>query len=68
MAVQTEKSVRVHRFYDAVAIDTESGSTVYLTKELAEKFAQAILNCSRDIGKQPKFSLSNFNTVDIKEK
>jgi hypothetical protein len=61
-----ERTARVHRFQNKVAIDTETGTTVYISAELATLFAKAMLECAADIEKQPKFSLSNFSTQELK--
>ncbi len=60
-----ERTARVHRFQNKVAIDTENGSTVYLSVNLAKRLANAMFDCAADIEKQPKFSLSNFPVTEL---
>ncbi len=67
MGIRYEQSARVHRFHGAVAMDTETGTTVYLTPKMAEDLARVLLACAQDIREVPKFHQSPFRTTTINE-
>ena len=66
MTVETEKTARVHRFHDCVALHTAGTPTVYLTEGMARQIARALLDCARDV-KARTFTDSQFATRDIDE-
>ena len=66
MTIKTEKTARVHRFSDCIALHTEGTPTVYLSEKMARKMARALLDCARDV-KGRKFTDSQFGTRDIEE-
>ena len=58
--MKQEQQVRVHRFGESVAFDSDSMSeTLYLDKQIAGAFASAMLACCEDI-RDNKFSDSQY--------
>ena len=60
------KTAQIHRYGDKVAIYIGTGQTVYLTPEEAKAIAKVLNACARNVKEEPKFSHSNFKTVEFK--
>lgn len=67
MGRKTEKTTRIHRFCDVVALDTESmKKTVYLTPEMALAFAMRLKQYAKDC-QRTTFGKSKLGTCDIEQ-
>lgn len=55
---------QVHRFRDSVAAYLGDGQTVYMTPDNAEKLAEILTACARDVRAGP-FRDSQFRTVEL---
>jgi hypothetical protein len=62
-----DHTAEVYRFDNKVAFHTQNSQTIYLTKQLAYEFARAILKATEDIEDEPKFSLSHFTPIKLKD-
>ena len=59
------KTAQIHRYGDKVAIYIGTGQTVYLTPKEAKAIAKVLNAGARNIREEPKFSQSNFKTVEF---
>ncbi|OUJ46298.1 hypothetical protein BTZ53_10800 [Vibrio parahaemolyticus] len=57
--------ISLHRFRDRLAITTDSSKTEYLTLEQVKSLYEKLGDFIEDMGKNPRFSQSEFAPVDI---
>ena len=62
--MDTETSVRIHRFREAVAFHTTTTPTIYLTAAMARQMGEELLRYAADIG-AVKFTASTLGTITV---
>lgn len=63
--METENTVTIYRFNEAVALHFTGHTTVYLTEQLAWDLGRLLKEAAADISQHENFNLSKFETQTL---